>query len=213
MTALELTIDQVLSTTRAVRRRLDLERPVGRDVIEECLALAQQAPRASNLESRTFVVITDAEKRAALADLWRRGMEKYLAAGQRAGSQPSPDPTTRRIRASVAFLGDHLHQVPIHLIPCLSGRVEGRSAVAQASTWGTITPATWSFMLAARSRGLGTCWTTFHLLYEREAAGILGIPYDEVTQTALIPVAYTLGTDFKPAPRESLSSIVRWDGW
>ena len=77
----------------------------------------------------------------------------------------------------------------------------------------SIVPATWSFMLAARARGLGTCWTTFHLAHEREAAELLGIPYEAATQAALIPVAYTKGTDFKPGPRKPLGEVIHWDRW
>lgn len=209
MNTLQLTPEQVLATTRSVRKRLDLDRPVERQVLEDCLKLAQQAPRASNMESRRFMVVTDADKRQALAELWRRGMERYLKHGRSAqnGQQAS------NLLSSVEYLGAHLHEVPVHLIPCVLGRVDGKPLTAQAGIWGTIAPATWSFMLAARDRGLGTCWTTFHLRYEDEAAEILGIPYSEVTQTALIPVAYTTGTDFKPAPRGPLDEVVKWNQW
>jgi nitroreductase len=213
MTELHLTPDQLLSTTRAVRRRFDLERPVERQVIEQCLALAQQAPRASNIERRIFMVVTEAEKRAALAELWRRGMERYLERTGGAGGADNLRTGAGRMRAGVRFLGEHLQDVPVHVLPCVTGRLDGLPVIAQAALWGTIAPATWSFMLAARERGLGTVWTTFHLGYEAEAAEILGIPYAEVTQTALIPVGYTKGTDFKPAPRESLDSFARWNRW
>jgi nitroreductase len=213
MTTLPLTPDQVLATTRAVRRRLDLTRPVEREVLEECLALAQQAPRASNIETRSFVVVTDPQKKAALADLWREGMERYLRRVD-SGDRPDEPRTSReRIMAGVRYLGEHLHEVPVHIIPCVEGRLDGKPALVQSGRWGTIVPATWSFMLAARTRGLGTCWTTFHLMYEEQAAEILGIPYADVTQIALIPVAYTIGTEFKPGPRESLDRIVHWNGW
>jgi nitroreductase len=214
VTRSSLTVDQVLATTRAVRRRLDLKRPVEREVLEKCLALAQQAPRASNLERRAFVVVTEESKKAALADLWRASMERYLARVTPGVVVPEePRTSQERMLAGVRYLGEHLHQVSVHVIPCVSGRLDGLPAAAQASLWGTIVPATWSFMLAARARGLGTCWTTFHLAHEAEAARILGIPYAEMTQIALIPVAYTLGADFKPAPREPLSAIVHWENW
>lgn len=211
---LSLTADEVLSTTRAVRRRLDLSRPVEQAVVEECLSLAQQAPRASNIESRAFVVVTDGDRRAGLAALWRRGMERYLNRVAPGVSVPAePRTSQERMLAGVLYLGEHLHEVPIHVIPCVSGRLDGLSARDQSGRWGSIAPATWSFMLAARARGLGTCWTTFHLGFEREAAEILGIPYEEVTQTALVPLAYTIGADFKPAHREPLSAIAHWNGW
>jgi|SRR5947209_10971227 len=209
MTTLSLTPDELLSTTRAVRRRLDFTRNVDQEVLEECLTLAQQAPRASNLERRAFVVVRDSGKRAALADLWRQGMEAYL----RRIPPAEPGSGAARMRAGVEYLGDHLRDVPVHLIPCVLDRLDGKPARAQAGVWGSIAPATWSFMLAARARGLGTCWTTFHLGREEEAAEILGLPYKDVTQIALIPVAYTIGTEFKPAPRESLDAIAHWDSW
>ncbi|HLJ68560.1 MAG TPA: nitroreductase family protein [Chloroflexota bacterium] len=214
MSLLPLTPDDVLATTRAVRRRLDFDRPVERALIEECLSLAQQAPRASNVERRAFVVVTDAEKRGALAEIWRRGMERYLghvAAG--VSLEGEPRTSQERIFSGVRYLGEHLQEVPVHVIPCVRGRLDGRTTLAQSGLWGSIGPATWSFMLAARARGLGTCWTTFHLIHEEEAAEILEIPYHEVSQIALIPVAYTRGTEFRPAPREPLETVVHWDGW
>ena len=115
--------------------------------------------------------------------------------------------------ASALYLADHVHEVPVLVVPCVEGRLDGLPSSRQASTWASIVPATWSFMLAARARGLGTCWTTFHLAHEREAAELLGIPYEEVTQAALIPVAYTKGTDFKPGPRKPLDEVIHWDRW
>ena len=205
---LDLTPDELLSTTRAVRKRLDLTRPVEREVLEECLTLAQQAPTASYSQGWHFVVVTDADKRAALGELWRSVAGPYLerrVAG--AGGQLG------RIGDAVHYLADHIHEVPVHVIPCVAGRTEDAPVVLQASRWASIVPAAWSFMLAARSRGLGTVWTTFHLMYEREAADILGIPYEEMMQAALIPVAYTIGTDFKPGTRRPLDSMVHWNSW
>jgi nitroreductase len=201
---LPLTPDELLSTTRAVRRRLDLGRPVEREVVEQCVELAVQAPTASYRQDWHFVVVMDADRRAGLAELYRRGAEPYFA-GRDAASSP--------LLASALHLVEHIHEVPVLIIPCVDGRLDGLPANRQASKWGSIAPATWNFMLAARARGLGTCWTTFHLSYEREAAELLGIPYDAVTQTALIPVAYTTGTDFKPGPRKPLDEVVHWDTW
>jgi nitroreductase len=209
---LPLTPDEVLSTTRAVRRRLDLERPVEREVVEECLRLAQQAPAASYRESWHFVVVTDPDTRAALGELWRKSGERYLAARRPDPSTELP-PALQRLLGSVWHLMDHLGEVPVHVIPCIEGRTDGKSTPVQASRWGTIVPAMWSFMLAARTRGLGTCWTTFHLAYEEEAARLLGIPYEDVMQAALIPVAYTIGTEFRPARRKPLETMVHWDAW
>jgi nitroreductase len=118
-----------------------------------------------------------------------------------------------RIGEAVVHLAEHIQEVPVHVIPCVQGRYEGKPNPLTASMFGSIIPAAWSFMLAARSRGLGTVWTTFHLMHEERAAEILGIPYGDVTQVALIPVAYTLGTEFKPGRRKPLDTMVHWDGW
>jgi nitroreductase len=205
---LDLTPDELLSTTRAVRKRLDLARPVEREVLEDCLRLAQQAPTAGYSQNWHFVVVTDAEKRAAIAEYWRQVAYPYLerGGGPREGQM-------LRIGEAVVHLAEHLHEVPVHVIPCVHGRYEGKANALVASRFASIIPAAWSFMLAARSRGLGTVWTTFHLLYEREVADVLDIPYDEVTQVALIPVAYSIGTDFKPGRRKPLESMVHWDSW
>jgi nitroreductase len=203
---LGLTPDQVLATTRAVRKRLDLARPVEREVLEECLRLAQQAPTAGYAEDWHFVVVRDPELKARLADLWRHGAAEYraLGGGRRAGG---------RVVEAVRHLAEHLHEVPVHVIPCIEGRTDGAPALQQAGKWASIVPAAGSFMLAARARGLGTAWTSFHLFHEREAAELLGIPYEHVMQAALIPVAYTIGTDFKPGRRRPLETVVHWDRW
>jgi nitroreductase len=206
--ALDLTPDELLSTTRAVRKRLDLTRPVPREVLEDCLRLAQQAPTAGYSQKWHFVVVTDAAKRAALGELWREVCYPYL---QRGGG--AREGQMLRISDAVLHLAEHIHEVPVHVIPCVEGRYEGKPNALVASMFGSIIPAAWSFMLAARSRGLGGVWTTFHLMHEERAAEILGIPYDEVTQVALIPVAYTLGTDFKPGKRKPLNTMVHWDSW
>jgi len=206
--ALDLTPDELLSTTRAVRKRLDLTRPVPREVLEECLQLAQQAPTAGYSQKWHFVVVTDAEKRAALGELWREVCYPYL---QRGGG--AREGQMLRISDAVLHLAEHIHEVPVHVIPCVEGRYEGKPNPLVASMFGSIIPAAWSFMLAARSRGLGSVWTTFHLMHEERAAEIPGIPYDTVTPVALIPVAYTLGTDFKPGKRKPLDTMVHWDSW
>jgi nitroreductase len=201
-------VDELLSTTRAVRRRLDLDRQVGRDVILECVQLAMQAPTASNDQSWRWMVVTDADKRAAIAEIYRGVGEQYLA---RAASAES-DPQTRRTYESALALSHILADVPVHVIPCIERRFDGNDLLVAASAWASIIPAGWSFMLALRSRGLGSVWTTLHLARAREVADLLGIP-DTVTQAALFPVAYTIGTDFKPAHRPPAETITSWDTW
>ena len=211
---LPLSADDVLMTTRSVRKRLDLSRPVERSVIEECLTIAQQAPSASNRQHWHFMVVTDAAKRLALAELYRKVFAGYrtrrgamtFASEERAATQV-------RVSSSADYLAEHFHEVPVHVIPCIEGRPEAQGYAGQAALWGTILPAAWSFMLAARARGLGTVWTTIHLYHEREAADVLGIPYDTVMQAAMTPVAYTIGTDFKLAKREPLETMTHWDQW
>ena len=205
--------DRLLSTTRAVRKRLDLERPVEREVILECLRLAVQAPTGGNGQGWKWIVVTDADKRAKLAELYASIARPYLAAG----SENARDAQTTRVYNSAVYLADILHQVPVHVIPCIEGRVDASPAMgslnlAAASFYGSILPAVWSFMLALRSRGLGSAWTSLHLGREQETAELLGIP-DDMTQVALIPVAYTTGGDFKPADRPPIEDITYWDTW
>lgn len=205
--------DHLLTATRSVRKRLDFSRPVPRDVIEKCLEIALQAPTGSNAQTWHFVVVTDAAKRKALADLYRQGWSVYTQLPR--PELPADDPRAGqlpRVVESAQYLTDHFHEAPVMIVPCVEGRVENLPQFAQASVYGSILPAVWSLMLALRSRGLGSAWTTIHLLHEKEAAAILGIP-DTWTQAALLPVAYFTGTDFKPAKRLPLSSVVSWDAW
>ncbi len=201
--------DELLATTRAVRKRLDLTRPVPRELIDECLELAVQAPTGSNSQTWRWVVVDDAEQRKALADLYRKGAEGYLTA---AGEQTA-DAQTQRVFSSAVYLMEHLHEVPVHLIPCVQGKPEDPVPLAMASgLYGSIYPAIWSFQLAARARGLGTALTTLHLLHAKEAAEILELP-DDVLQVALLPVAYSIGTDFKRAQRPPVAGITHWNKW
>ena len=201
--------DELLATTRAVRKRLDLDKPVPREVINECLELAVQAPTGSNSQSWRWLVVEDADKRRALADLYRKGGEAYLSS---AGEQAADD-QTKRVFGSAVYLMEHLHEVPVHVIPCVQGRPGPETPMVMlGGLFGSIFPAVWSFQLALRSRGLGSALTTLHLIHEKEAAEILGIP-DDVMQVALLPVAYTLGTDFKRAERPPVADITHWDTW
>ncbi len=202
--------DRLLSTTRAVRRRLDLQRPVEREVIVDCIRLAQQAPTASNSQSWRWLVVTDLALRGALAALYRGLAESALPRAREAASQ---DAQTGRVYDSAGWLAEHLHRVPVHVVPCVAAPYDPTSGNATASAvYGSIFPAVWSFQLALRSRGLGSTLTTLHLYREAEAARLLGIP-DGVTQVGLLPVAYTRGTEFRPASRPPADTILHWNGW
>lgn len=199
--------DELLSTTRSVRKRLDLERPVEREVILECLRLAVQAPTGSNEQGWRWMVVTDPTKRARIAELYREAGAAYLEQ-----AAASAEGQTRRVYESAFYLTQILDRVPVHVIPCIERRFDGAANGIAASAYGSILPAAWSFLLALRSRGLGSVWTTLHLFKEREVAELLGIP-DDVTQVALFPVAYTIGTDFKPASRRPVEELTYWDEW
>ena len=200
-------IDQLLSTTRSVRKRLDLQRAVDLELVLECLRLAVQAPTASNSQNWRWVVVTEPGKRAALAEFYRQGATDYLV-GRAADSQGQ----TKRVFDSAVYLLEHLHEVPVLVIPCLLGRAEEKTPGEVAAFYGSIIPAAWNFVLALRARGLGTTWTTLHLRRERQVAELLGIP-DDVTQVALLPVAHTLGGRLKPAVRPPVEEITFWDSW
>jgi len=212
-----LTPDELLTTTRAVRRRLDLSRPVSMDKIEQCIAVAIQAPNAGNRQQLHFVVVTDKEKRQGLAQIYRTCSESYFASTQTAVSSgsgdASKDEAIRRRFESELYLNRHLHEVPIHVIPCIVGRTDGATVAAQAARWGSIFPAVWSFMLAGRSRGLGMTFTTIHLIKEAEAANLLDIPYNAVMQAGLLPVAYAKGSRFGLGLRQSVADVIHWNGW
>ncbi len=210
---LNLSVDEVLTTTRSVRKRLDLEKPVPRDVLLECLELALQAPTGSNAQGWQWVFVEDPEKKKAIADIYRHNATPYLDA-------PKPefgdarDEQRPRVTDSAKYLNDHLHEVPVMLIPCLAGSPD-EAVAGSAGFWGSLLPAVWSYMLALRSRGLGSAWTTLHLVGKGEklAADILGIPFDEYRQGGLFPIAYTKGTDFRPAKRLPAEQLVHFDSW
>jgi nitroreductase len=209
------TVDHLLTTTRSVRRRLDFGRPVDPAVIVRCIEIALQAPTGSNAQGWAFVVVTDPAERKAIADLYRAAWDRYLADGiQRAGSGTSDARrgATPRIVESATYLAEHMHEAPAMVIACIEGRVENAGIETQAAAYGSILPAAWSFMLALRARGLGTAWTTLHLMYEQDVARLLGIPA-HVTQAVLFPVAHYTGTDFRPAKRLPAAELVHWDAW
>ncbi len=196
-------IDHLLSTTRAVRKRLDLDRPVPPEIVDECLRLAIQAPTGSNRQGWHWVVVTDADKRAALADMYRAGFGPYMERA-RSGSEG-----LTRVGESALWLAERLERVPVHVIPCIEDYTKGG---AHAGVWASIYPAVWSFQLALRSRGLGSVLTTLHLPRANEAAELLGIP-DGVLQAGLVPVAYYTGDDFKPAKRHPVEAVTSWNQW
>lgn len=206
--------DRLLTTTRAVRRRLDLGRPVEREVILECLRIGIQAPTGGNAQGWRWVVVDDPERRAGMAELYRRAFDAYRGdRRQQLAEQGRFGTAVQRVMASAVHLAEHLHEVPVHIVPCTTTRLAaGAPVMRAASLYGSILPATWNFMLALRSRGLGSTWTTLHLDHEREAAELLGIP-DTATQVALIPVAYHRGDVFGPAARRPVHDVVSWNGW
>lgn len=203
--------DALLSTTRAVRKRLDLSRPVPREVILDCIRISQQAPTGSNAQTWRWLVVTDAPLRKELARIYREGGSQYLELARARSAEG--DAQTRRVYDSAFWLMEHLAEVPLHVIPCVIGRPPaGAPAIAHASVYGSIFPAVWSFQLALRARGLGSVLTTLHLFREEEVAKLLGIP-EGVAQVGLLPVAWTKGTHFKPAARPAPETITSWNGW
>ena len=220
---LDLSPDSLLTTTRAVRKRLDFDRPVDPQLIRECLEVALQAPSGSNSQGWHFVVVTDAAKRQRIGELYSKGFDLYRNMQQSAhalAEAQTEDADARqmeRVVDSAEYLAANLHRAPVMVIPCVEGRtdaLQGKgAAIAHASQYGSVLPAFWSFMLAARARGLGTAWTTIHLMFEEEIAELLGIPFAEVTQAGLSPVAHTMGTDFKAARRKSLDGVMHVDTW
>ncbi len=202
------TVEKLLTTTRSVRKRLDLTRPVEPKMIQECLDLAIQAPIGGHLHRYHFVVVTDQDKRAGIADLYKKAyFDFYIPQSHEQNREENS-----RLRDSATYLADHLHEVPVHIIPCIESRVEDKGCFRQATIYGSILPVTWSLMLALRAHGLGSAWTTLHIMYEKEAAALLGIP-DHITQAALLPVAYYTGDDFKPAKRIPARERLYWNGW
>jgi nitroreductase len=203
--------DALLTTTRAVRKRLDMDRPVDRSVIEECLRLAFQAPTGANSQGWGWVVVDDPETKQRMAEIYRSGIVDHRNRPKVDESPPEqPNP---RMSESVAYLADNLQRVPVLVVPTIDRRYGVDTTFQQASRWGSILPAVWSFMLALRSRGLGSAWTTIHLYREEEMAELLGIPYPEQTQAGLFPAAYTIGSEFSPADRSSSESRIFWNRW
>jgi nitroreductase/ketosteroid isomerase-like protein len=203
--------DTLLTTTRTVRKRLDLDRPVDRSIVEECLRLAFQAPTGGNTQAWGWVLVDDPETKRRMADIYRAGYSDHLK--RVVVDQSLPQQADPRMAESVRYLADNLHRVPVLLVPTIDRRYGEETTFEQASRWGSVLPAVWSFMLALRSRGMGSAWTTIHLYREEEMADLLGIPFPNNTQAGLFPVAYTLGSKFSPANRGSSDSRIFWNRW
>jgi nitroreductase len=215
MPPLNLSADEVLTTTRSVRKRLDFEKPVPREVLLECLELAIQAPTGSNQQGWQWVFVEDAEKKKVLGEIYRTNFNQYRRMPEpKYATGDSRAEQRDRVVSSAMYLAEHMHEAPVLLVPCLEGRVDMAPELS-ASFWGSLLPAAWSYMLALRSRGLGSAWTTLHLLGdgERQAAELLGIPFGKYSQGGLFPIAYTKGTDFKPAKRLPVEQIAHFDSW
>lgn len=214
---LGLSADEVLTTTRSVRKRLDFDRPVERAVVEECLEIALQAPTGSNSQGWHWVVVEDATTKRELAEIYARNFAKYAKIAQSNTYQPGDLRYEQRdkITESATHLTENFHRAPLILVPCINGNLDGVPAFQSASAWGSLLPAVWSFMLALRERGLGSAWTTIHLMDggDADAARVLGIPHGKVSQGGMFPIAYTIGTDFRPAKRLPLADVLHWDHW
>jgi nitroreductase len=213
---LNLSADEVLTTTRSVRKRLDFERPVERDVVMECLEIALQAPTGSNSQGWQWVFVEDAAKKRELAAIYRVNFDQYRARGGASYAEGDPrGERMGRVADSADYLSQNFEHVPLMLIPCLAGRPDPAAGVSSAGFWGSLLPAVWSLMLALRERGLGSAWTTLHLGNggEQRAAELLGIPHDQYSQAGLFPIAYTQGTEFKPASRLPAADVTHWDAW
>ena len=213
MTTLPLSPDELLTTTRSVRKRLDLTRPVPLELVRECLEVALQAPTGGNSQGWHWLVVTDPDLRSSVGDYYRRSFEAYFEGARRATAAYDPDRRAVQIRVgdSAQYLANHMGEVPVLVLACIETGAE-LPAENQAGLWGSLLPAAWSYQLAARARGLGTAWTTLHLSYEREIAELLGVP-PHVRQGVLLPTAYYTGETFRPAPREPLESVLHVDRW
>lgn len=219
---LDLSNDQLLSTTRAVRKRLDFDRPVEESVLRECMELAVQAPTGSNAQGWQFVFVTDEEKRRKIGEYYAQAWSIYREMPfaihnlNRGTGDDALTSSQERSTTSAQYLADNMAKAPVLMIPCVAGRTDAAGSselLSQASMFGSIIPAAWNFMLAARARGLGSAWTTLHLMHEKAIAELLGVPFDEFMQVALIPLAYTVGTDFKPAYRPPVDSVMHINAW
>ena len=208
--AIDLAVaDELLTTTRAVRKRLDFSRPVARETILDCVRISQQAPTGGNAQGWRWIIVDDADKRREVAKLYQDMIGSRFTEASNAAKAAGNDQSAR-VYEGAQYLADHFHEAPIHAIACLEGKFPPEFASMAGSS---IYPAVWSFQLALRARGLGSTLTTgLAMISEEEKLRVLGIPAD-VTVYALLPVAYTVGTDFKAASRPPVEAIVHWNGW
>lgn len=218
-------VDEVLTTTRAVRKRLDLERPVPREVLLRCVEIALQAPVSQNQELWRFIIVDDEQQRRRVAEVYRKAayervlrpleegaakLQHLVAAGD---AVTGGDARLARTMSSVRHLYDTIDRVPVLVVVGWAGRAPRRSTGPEASgVFGTVLPAIWSFQLALRSRGLGSTYTCIHLHEEEAMREVLGIP-ETVFQVAMLPVAYTIGLDFRVADRASPQEVISFNRW
>lgn len=215
--------DRLLTTTRSVRKRLDLSRPVEPEIVLECLRIAVQAPTGGNAQRTRWMLVTDAGKRKALGELYKRAMDPYHEIMEPLASTFGG---SKQIISSSRHLAEVMAEVPLQVIPCQLGSPADQNAllkrakypyplsenVSASAFYGSAWPWVWNFMLALRSRGLGSALTTMHLVFEKESREVLGIP-DTVTQIGIIPVAYYTGDSFKPGSRRGVEEITYWNEW
>lgn len=205
-------VDYILETTRSVRKRLDLTRPVDRATVERCLEIAIQAPTGSNRQGWRWLIVTDADKKAKIGQYYKDSWYAYAGVATRSEPGQEPSAQMQRVIGSARYLADHMHEVPMMIFPCIQGRAPDASPAANAGLYGSIIPAAWSLMLALRARGIGTAWTTLHLGYEKDCNKVLGIP-DDFTTAALLPIAYFSGETFKKADRVPAGDLTYWESW
>ena len=214
---LPLSAEELLTTTRSVRKRLDFSRPVPRELLSACVALALQAPSGSNRWTANFVIVTEEERRRALGDAYRAAYTAYRDSRGYIGKVDKGDSALnaqqQRTAASAEHLAENFQRAPAIVLACTPGRVDGQPAYRAVNLAASVHPAMWSFMLAARLHGLGTCWTGVSLWEESRTAQIVGIPEGEATICAISPVAYTIGTDFRPARRPDPEEVIHWEVW
>jgi nitroreductase len=209
--------EELLTTTRAVRKRLDFSRPVPRELLRECVAVALQAPSGSNRWPLQFVIVTEEERRSALGDAYRDAFALYRESNGYIGKVDKGDADLneqqQRTAASAEHLAENFHRAPAIVLACTHGRVDGKPTFRAINLAASVHPGMWSFMLAARLRGLGTCWTSVSLADERRTAEIVGVPHEHVTICAITPVAFTIGATFKPAQRPDPDEVIHWEVW